>query len=350
MPSLPSSPRQDLSASAMVRTLAARALRRRDVEAARQLGRLGVLGVQALVEALPRRPHVAALMLHEALGQMERDGTVSALRDLATPDMPYAALLTDRLAIVRSIMVRIVGCTGDQRWVPRLSRMLKEDADPFVRSNAADALGNLEAIDAMPLLAEVVEMQGDPARYHALRALGGFGPTAWNHLMRVAIVHPEEAVRRVAAETVARAGDASAWEALLRSLAMASSSAVRKTLAEGFGRSRMGRAAVPLVRALVEDSSPEVREAAADALAMLREPRTLGALFESALYDPHAVPRPDEGETAAARDEPAAPLEYPVRAAAAKAVRALGGAQAWEELAASSEDLTALPGPAPMKG
>jgi HEAT repeat protein len=288
-------------------------------------------------------------MLHEALGQMERDGTVSALQDLATPDIPYATLLTDRLAIVRSIMVRIVGCTGDQRWVPQLSRVLKEDADPFVRSNAADALGTLEAVDAMPLLAEVVELQGDPARYHALRALGRFGTAAWNHLIGVAVLHPEEAVRRVAAETVARAGDAQAWEVVRRALGEAPSSAVRKTLAEGFGRSRMARAAVPLVRALIEDGSPEVREAAADALAMLRETRTLGALVESALYDPYAAPRPDEGETGAAGDEPASGAEYPVRSAAAEAVRVLGGAQAWEGLAAPSDDLTALPTPAPKQ-
>jgi HEAT repeat protein len=335
---------QPHSVSARVEALAARALRRRDEQAARQLGRLGVKGVRALVDVLPRRPHVASLMLHEALGQMQKDDTLSALRDLATPEAPFVALLTDPLAIVRSVTVRLLGHTGDQRWVPRLCRALKEDADPFVRSNAADALGNLDAVDAMPLLAEVVESQGDPARYHALRALGQFGMAAWTHLTRVAVLHPEEAVRRVAAETVARAGDAPAWEALLRSLGDVTSHEVRKTLVEGLGRSRMVRAAVPLVRALVQDSSPVVREAAADALATLRETRTVGALFDSALYDPYSVPASGACRTTVddSLDSPG-DRHYPVREAAAEALRVLGGTQACEELAAPVDDLTALP-------
>jgi HEAT repeat protein len=336
---------QPHSVSARVEALTVRALRRRDEQAARQLGRLGVRGVRALVDALPRRPHVASLMLHAALGQMQKDGTLSALRDLATPEAPFVALLTDPLAIVRSVTIRLLGHSGDQRWVPRLCNALKDDADPFVRSNAADALGNLDAVDAMPLLAEVVENQGDPARYHALRALGQFGVAAWTHLTRVAVLHPEEAVRRVAAETVARAGDTPAWKALLRSLDEdATSDEVRKTLVEGLGRSRMARAAVPLVRRLVDDSSPAVREAAADALATLRETRTVGALFDSALYDPHSVPASGACRTTVG-DSPDSPGDrhYPVREAAAKALRVLGGTQAWEELAAPVDDLTALP-------
>ena len=339
--------RQKHPVSARVQALATRALRRRDEEAARQLGRLGVKGVRALVEALPRRPDIAALMLHEALEQMQKDGTLSALRDFATPEDPFVALLRDRLAIVRSVTVRLLGHTGDHRWVPRLSRVLKEDADPFVRSNAADALGNLDAVDTMPLLAEVAETQCDPARYHALRALGRFGTAAWTHLTRVAVLHPEEAVRRVAAETVARAGDAPTWEALVRSLRDATSDEVRKTLVEGLGRSRMARAAVPLVRVLTEDGSPVVREAAADALATLRETRTVGALFESALYDPYSVPASTaHGATVADRPDSAGGRHYPVRKAAAEALRMLGGMQACEELAAPVDDLTALPAPA----
>jgi HEAT repeat protein len=336
--------RQKHSVSARVQALATRALRRRDEEAARQLGRLGVKGVRALVDALPRRSPVASLMLHEALGQMQKDDTLSALRDLATPEAPFVALLTDPLAIVRGVTIRLLGHAGDQRWVPRLCKALKEDADPFVRSNAADALGNLDAVDAMPLLAEVVESQGDPARYHALRALGQFGTAAWTHLTRVAVLHPEESVRRVAAETVARAGDAPTWDALVRSLSDAASDEVRKTLVEGLGRSRTSRAAVPLVRALTEDASPVVREAAAEALATLRETRIVGALFESALYDPYSVPASTaHGATVADHPDRAGGRHYPVREAAAEALRTLGETQACEELAAPADDLTALP-------
>ncbi len=346
MRTLASRTRQKHSVSARVQALATRALRRRDEEAARQLGRLGVKGVRALVEALSRRPHIAALMLHAALDQMQKDGTLSVLRDFATPDVPFVALLRNRLAIVRSVTVRFLGHTGDHRWVPRLSNVLKEDADAFVRGNAADALGNLDAVDTMPLLAEVAESQCDPARYHALRALGRFGTPAWNHLGRVAVLHPEEAVRRVAAETVARAGDAPTWDALVRSLSAAASPDVRKTLVEGLGRSRMLRAAVPLVRALTEDGSPVVREAAAEALASLREMRIAGALFESALYDPYSVPASTgHGATVAGGPEAARGRHYPVREAAAEALRMLGGMQAYEELAAPVDDLTALPAP-----
>ncbi len=339
MSMVPASGQPKSSLSIRIESLTTRALRRRDEEAARQLGRLGVKGVRALIEALSRRAHVGSLMLDEALGQMEKDGTLSALHDLATPEEPFVGLLVDRRPLVRSVTVRLLGYTGDQRWAARLSRMLKEDADPFVRGRAAEALGNLGAPDMMPLLAEVADNERDPARNQALRALERFGTAVWTHLARVAVLHPEDALRRVAAETVARAADAFTWQALIRSLGDADSHEVRKTLVEGLGRSRVPRAAVPLVRVLVADGSPMVREAAASALAMLRETRTIGALFDAARYDtysvPTATPREDGGTAGGVR--------YPVREAAVEALRKLGGMQALEELAAAADDLTALP-------
>jgi HEAT repeat protein len=119
---------------------------------------------------------------------------------------------------------------------------------------------------------------------------------------------------------------------------------VRQTLVEGLGRSRIPRAAVPLVRVLVEDGSPVVREAAAGALAMLRETRTIGALFESARYDAYSVPAAMSSDARASdRGKPSGARCYPVREAAAEALRRLGGLQAWEELSASIDDLTVLP-------
>jgi hypothetical protein len=325
-------PARHCHADVSPRRAARRAIHRRDTAAARDLAGLGVPGVQALVDAFHgRKRHAAALMLHEALERMCGDGTVSSLANLRIPEASFTDLLRDRHAIVRSVSVRIVGHSGNHRWVPLVVQALNDDADPFVRCRAADALGDLAAVEAMASLTGAVERRFDPARYHALRALGRLGPVACSHLVRLAVQHPEDVTRREAAETIARVGDAASWEALLESLAQATSCEVRKTLVEAFGRSRVARATAPVARLLAHDPSPIVREAAAEALVTLRDVRSIDALLDSALHDPFAVA--DAAEGAGGVPEPLLHRRYPVRDAAAEALVVLGGAETREAIA-----------------
>jgi HEAT repeat protein len=317
------------SPSTVVRTLVLRALWRCDEEAARQIGQLGVSAVQLLVDAFPRRRHPAALMLHTALARMERLGTTGTLRELRIQDASFAPLLADRRGLVRSVAARIVGLTGNRLWVPVLTRLLADDHDPFVRTNAAEALGRLAAVETIPLLVDLVERPHEPARYHALRALGLLGPAAWRHLSRMAFEHPEDTVRRVAAETIARVADATTWSSFLERLSSTTAPEVRKTAIAGLGRSGVDRAAAPLERALLGDPSPFVREAAADAFVAFGEPCMVAALATSVLHDPYWIPDANAHRCTTADGEPNEfGRVYPVREAAADALSILGGARA----------------------
>jgi HEAT repeat protein len=313
------------------RAFAARALRHGDEAAARELGRLGVTGVQPLVDRFHRRRRVVARLLHEALGQLERAGTPAPLRQLRIRETVFARLLHDPRPLVRSVAVRVAGHTGNRIWIPSLMRLLGTERDSFVRNRVVEALGELEAIEALDVLRALAEDRAEPARYHAIAALGGLGDPAWPHLERLALTHPESALRRAAAQTLARVVDHGHWLAFLGRLDAGLPEPTRQTAIEGLGRSAARRAMEPLVRALLGDPAPCVREAAADALAALGEPDAAPALAQSALRDPYWVPVPPGAH--GSPNHPEGPdREYPVREAASEALLLVGGMRAWEEL------------------
>ena len=307
--------------------------------------------VQGLLNAPRPERHPAAVRLNDILTHMQKEGSVAALRGLSVSDELVTELLADERGIVRSVAAMVAGYTGDSKWVPLLTTLVQEDDDAFVRSRAVEALGYLGAVDSFPLLVAIAEDASHPASCHAVRALGHLGPAAAGTLLRLALEHQADTVRRVAAETIVRGGDPGAWADLLAGLGRADSADVRKSLVDGLGRSRATRAAAPLVRVLMEDRSPEVREAAAEALVALGDTRTIGALYECALYDPSFTSSPgsawawpehgDETTTGGRL--------YPVREAAAEALLILGGTQAWEEMESHADDLVALPAPRPAR-
>ena len=303
-----------------------------------ELARRGVESVQALAGARPRERHRAASRLHDLLAQLEKQDRVALLHGVDVADGVFAELLTDRQGLVRAVTVRLVGYTGNKRWVPLLTALLEQDRDPFVRTRAVEALGHLGDPRAIPTLARVADDRSHPARYHAVRALGQMLPMSARDLFSIALENDDPPMRRVAAETLARDADGEVWGTFMESARDARPAEVRKTVVEGLSASRSSRAAAIVVRMLADDPCPDVRAAAAQALATLRDARTLGALFESALYDPFSVPR--------AGGTPSGDLagrDYPVREAAAEAVLMLGGEAAWEELAAPRDSLVSLP-------
>jgi HEAT repeat protein len=301
--------------------------------------------VEMLVNVPPGERQNAALRLHDVLIRMRRDGNAGTLRDLQISETLLAALLNDSSDIVRSVAAMLAGHTGDSRCVALLARMVREDEDSFARIRAVEALGYLGAVSALPLILEVAHDPSHPAYRHAIRALGRLGPTADADLGRLALEHEDEAIRRVAAETIARMASSPAWTRFLQMFANEPRPEIRQSVIEGFGRSRASRAAPPIVGALVSDPMPAVRQTCAEALVMLGDTRTVGALYESALYDSFFV--------WTVSDLAAGPLEadkalgtrsYPVRVASARALATLGGERVWQELAAPIDDLVALPG------
>lgn len=311
---------------ARARRLADRVLRHQDVTAVRQLVDMGAPAVQLLIDAFLDGREGAAAVLDEVLTEMQRAGTTAVLRDVKVEDGPFRALLADHHPAARRSAVAILGYTGDVRWTRQLGRVLREDPDPLVRTTSVDALTRLGSPEVLPELSSGVEGARDEVRYEAIRAIGRLGPPGWWYLVPLATEHADEQVRTVAAETIARCAGAAVWESLVSRVRSARCHEVRRTLVAGFGQSRSARTAQVLVRALIEDESPVVRQAAADALPLLREPRVIGALIDSALYDPHAEP------VAADAREGTPTLRYPVREAAADALLVLGGPEALASL------------------
>ena len=310
--------------------------------AVEMLARSGAEGIQALLRSEPRERHKAAMKLHDVIAGLQQEDRLSILRDLDLSEGALADLLTDPRGLVRSVVVRLAGYSGNTRWIPLLVGLVQEDGDAFVRQRAVEALGNLAAIETIPLLAQVAGSTVNLARHHAIRALGQVLPMSARDLMSIALDHPDSVSRRIAAETLARQADRATWDLFLKAAFSARPLEARKSLIAGFGSSRAARAAVPIVRALIDDPSPEVRIAAAEALAALRDQRTLGALFECALYDPFSVPRGEHADAVAAVARSGS-REYPVREAAAEALLVLGGEQAWDEFVSPPCDLVALP-------
>jgi HEAT repeat protein len=208
----------------------------------------GIREAQALLNVPPTERHLAAVKLHDILAALRREGKLGALRDLDLEEGPFREMLEDRNGIVRSVAVAIAGYTGNLRWVPLLMALVRDDIDPFVRTRAVEALGNLGAVEALPLLKEVIETPGHPARHHAVRALARMGPETEPDLLRLAFEHEDEVTRRVAVDTIARSAAPPAWERFLAVLHAPRAIAVRRSAVEGLGRSRATRAAAPLVQ------------------------------------------------------------------------------------------------------
>jgi HEAT repeat protein len=277
--------------------------------------------VRALVTARRRHRHRAATELHDALAQLQRQGRHGILNGLGIRGGVLRRLLVDAQPLVRAVAAHLAGYLGDRRWVPRLVALVDEDRDPFVRVRAVEALGNLGAVDALPILARVAADAAHPACYDAVRALGHLLPAAARSLCAIAIEHGDSGLRRQASETIARHADAVVWAAFVAAAGNAADARVRTTFVEGLGRSRVARAVEPALRALSGDPAPDVRAAAAGALITPGGgPDVVEALVACSLTDPYCV------GTSAAPDS----YDYPVREAAADALRALGSGDAIE--------------------
>ena len=130
-------------------------------------------------------PALVELFEQESLGEFDRTMTAAALARL-----------------------------GEPRGAAHLVERLSEGGDD--RPIAAEWAGRLGVADAVPILEELADTEGDPARGAALRALGRLGAPGAEERLRTIAATPDEAedLRMDAAEGLAEIGSQAAVDTL----------------------------------------------------------------------------------------------------------------------------------------
>jgi HEAT repeat protein len=173
--------------------------------------------------------------------------------------------------------------TGD---VAALSEALEHPNDA-VADQAARALGDLRAADAIPALADAVRDRGGRGSIWALTQLDD--PRLVPPLI-VALRDADATARALAAGKLAQLGSGTAVPALLDVLRGDPDAHVREEAARALGILGDPAAVDPLLRALRSDRGDHVREEAAAALGRLGDPRAVSHLL-SARRDRHVAVR-----------------------------------------------------------
>lgn len=149
----------------------------------------------------------------------------------------------------------------DADWVKTKAFVQALDADiPELRMAAANALGDLEAEDAVPNLADRFSDSDPRVRARAARACGLVeDPRATDGLDGL-LSDPKAAVRLEAADALGRIGNRQALQSLL-SMYDDPDERVRRIAVSGFGKFSNDRPVEHIIDALADDSAPVRRTA-----------------------------------------------------------------------------------------
>jgi HEAT repeat protein/beta-lactamase regulating signal transducer with metallopeptidase domain len=177
--------------------------------------------------------------------------------------------------------------------VPALIAALK-DADPKVRTAAAQSLGELEDPRAIPGLIEASHDADAEVRSAALQSLSRFDDPRVVDPMILALKDPNRDVRQNAAQSLGRFNDPRAVRPLMAALAD-SSADVRMSAAQSLGELHDPQALPGLAGAL-KDPKADVRQAAAQSLGEL-ELKSAPQVLIDALADPDADVRQAVAQT-----------------------------------------------------
>ncbi|MCH8880262.1 MAG: HEAT repeat domain-containing protein, partial [Planctomycetes bacterium] len=144
--------------------------------------------------------------------------------------------------------VRSLARSKDDAGVQLLASVLDNDEDPFVRGNAAVALGKTKAEPATALLAAALEDDATSVRINAVRALGRVGGDLATWILGdILLDHPDRNMRWMATRALAKQHS----EAALRLLELATTDSdptVRKKVERSLAQWQ-SNAAAPLTPA-----------------------------------------------------------------------------------------------------
>lgn len=119
------------------------------------------------------------------------------LQEAATPDHD-----------VRKFVLDILGDIGDEQAIPLLLRLLREDPEANVRAAAAENLGKMRAVAALPVIIETLAEPDLLLRFSLLDALSRIGVAV--PVDRLIALHDERLLRKPLYDALGRIGDASA--------------------------------------------------------------------------------------------------------------------------------------------
>lgn len=260
---------------------------------------------------------VMLVLAWRELGSLYRPGLRGMLRSLEAETSCLSALVERAEPASRAGAIELLGELGDERTLPVLRRAL-EDASGPVRVQAAQALGRLRDRDAVVALCTSLQYAPE-LRIAAVRALGEIG---------------EPSAIEALAELLIGSGRTMDVEC-------------RLAVVTALGRIK-DPAAVPVLGAVLHDAVPDIREAAAEALGEIGASEAVPSLLP-ALRDPvervalrvvvalGRIRQPDAlPDLVRALSDRQCPSV--VRAAAARAVAATGGASAVQALCEALTD------------
>ena len=173
----------------------------------------------------------------------------------------------------------------------RMRKVIETDADPVMRSRAAEALGEFLDPHAVPSLEKaVMEDRAVDVRKAAVRALGRLNAVAGLPSLTAALEDEDASVRKAALEQVTRVNFFADDAALIARLAD-EDAAVRRAAAQLAGERRIADTVDPLMGLLMTDESPQVRQAAAISLGRIGGSDAREALRDAQKVEDHDLVR-----------------------------------------------------------
>jgi HEAT repeat protein len=232
-----------------------------------------------LLENFASRDEVAILIRHIAQDDSYSDSYKRALNALERVESPFdlcLSFLKDTDYWMRSSAAEALGNLGDARALDPLLPLLN-DTNHKVRNSAAGALGKLGDARAVDPLLPLLKDTDIWVRRSAAEALGNLGDARALDPLLLLLKDTDIWVRRSAAEALGNLGDARALDPLLP-LLKDTHIWVRRSAAEALGNLGDARALDPLLP-LLKDTNDGVRYRAAEALGKLGDARAVDPLL-----------------------------------------------------------------------
>ncbi len=172
-----------------------------------------------------------------AYGPRPYPGHAAPLIEIWIIESVAAVPVDPRVRAARLAHVGSLARRRDDGAVAELGRILAQDPDPVVRTQAAATLGRFQDARATPALTAALDDQHPSVRIQAIHGLRRVeGERAAEALGRVLRSDPDPSVRRVAAGALASLRDAAAGSALGTAMSADGDASVRQAAAAAYRR------------------------------------------------------------------------------------------------------------------